>query len=356
MGDAFTAVANDHSALFYNPAGLARVSGINWKVFGLGAGASGYKAYEKVKDIGDQSTDQFADTIQELMGEPISAGFGGESIFTLPMLGFGIYNHTSARIRVDNPVYPEFNANVVNDYGYIAGLGVPVSPFLHLGASLKYIKRSGGRVNFGAGDLADLDADAIYSRLTGWGVGYGADLGMNLIIPTPILSAAIGVAWRNVGGMKFRSETTTEVPSEENEINLGASVSFDTPILSITPAVDFKALNRTDIQMVRKINFGVEIDLPLIDIRGGFHEGYYTGGVGLDLALFRVEAATYGVELGAYPGQLEDRRYVAQFTMELGIGNFTASGSSSSSSKNGGSSSSGGSRSLWGGKRLKQRR
>jgi len=356
MGDAFTAVADDSSSLFYNPAGLARVSGINWKIFSLGAGASGVSAYEKVKSIQDESSDEFSDTLQELTGEHISAGFGGQSIFTAPMIGFGVYNHTSARIRVDNPVYPQFNANVLNDYGYVLGFGIPVAPILHIGANLRYIKRSGANVPFGAADLADLDADAIYERMTAWGKGYGADLGMNLVLPTPILSAAIGVAWKNIGGINFKSETGAVIPRAENDLTLGAAVMFDTPILSVTPAVDFKALNRTDLQLTRKINFGIEIGLPLIDIRGGYHEGYYTVGAGVDLALFRFDVATYGVELGAYPGQIEDRRYVAQFTMELGIGNFTASGVSKSGSGSSGRSGGGG-KSFWGGrKRLKQRR
>lgn len=51
MGDAYTALANDESALFYNPAGLARVRGINWKIFGVGAGASGLTAASKVSAL-----------------------------------------------------------------------------------------------------------------------------------------------------------------------------------------------------------------------------------------------------------------------------------------------------------------
>jgi hypothetical protein len=35
--------------------------------------------------------------------------------------------------------------------------------------------------------------------------------------------------------------------------------------------------------------------------------------------LIHVDAATYGVELGAYPGQQEDRRYMANFSFQLGF-------------------------------------
>lgn len=359
MGDAYTALASDSSALFYNPAGLARVSGINWKIFSIRAGASGWEAYQKIRDVqGGEGGEEYAEAIEELYGEHVWTGVGGESAFTIPMLGFAVYNHGDAQISVDNPVSPQIYTNVINDYGYVLGFGIPFTPFLHMGANLKYVKRMGARVPWGASFLADLNPEAIYDNMTKWGKGYGADVGVNLRLPTPILSATVSAVWKNVGGMTFRSDDPdADIPSEENDLTLGAAVLFDTPFLSIGPAVDIRYLNRADLQLTRKVNMGVEIDLPLIDIRGGFHEGYYTAGVGVDIGLFRFDVATYGVELGDYPGQIEDRRYVLELTMELGIGGFTASslsGGDKASGGGGGRSSS--SKSIWGTGRLKQRR
>jgi hypothetical protein len=358
MGDAFTALADDSSSLFYNPAGLARVRGLNWKIFSLHAGASGLEAYNKIKDLnGSGGGDELSDTIQKLYGDHVSSAVGGESIFTMPMLGIGVYNHTDALIKVDNPVYPALQTDVINDYGYTLGVGVPLGPFLQAGINLRYVKRTGARLPLGASVLADLDIDKLKGQVTGWGVGYAADTGMNLILPAPFFTATLSAVWKNMGKTNYRSENTAQIlPSDDNNITLGAALKFDTPVLSIAPAVDFQNLNRTDIQLARKLNFGIEIGLPMVDIRGGFREGYYTAGAGVNLGLFRVDVATYGVELGAYPGQIEDRRYVAEFTMELGIGNFSASGSGSSSSGSSSSSGGGSSRSIWGSGRLKQRR
>jgi hypothetical protein len=99
----------------------------------------------------------------------------------------------------------------------------------------------------------------------------------------------------------------------------------------------------------------------LVDIRGGFHEGYYTYGAGVNLGLFLDYAASYGVELGSYPGQIEDRRYVLEFSMELGVGSFGVDGQSGSGAHghhgiSGFSGGSGSSHSIWGSGRLKQRR
>ncbi len=357
MGDAFTALADDDSALFYNPAGLARVSGLNWKVFGVRAGGSGYEALTKVQSL-NSSSGEFSDAIQELYGEHVSVSLGGSTIFTAPMFGFGIYNHADVTLKIDNPVNPKIYATAINDYGYVFGFGAPLGPFLQAGLDLRYIKRTGGELPFGAGSIADLDSDAIIQRITGWGVGYGANAGLNVVVPAPFFSATFAAVWRNIGVTRFKSDDpNTVLPEEDNDITLGAGLLFDFPLVSVAPAIDFRYLNRADLQLMRKINFGIEIGLPLLDIRGGFREGYYTAGLGVNLGLFKVDVATYGVELGAYPGQIEDRRYLLEFALDIGVGNFSATGSSSGKGGRAGKGGAGSkSNSIWGSRRLKQRR
>ena len=117
---------------------------------------------------------------------------------------------------------------------------------------------------------------------------------------------------------------------------IGGALEISAPLISISPTVDYKYLNRSDIQFGKKISLGVEVSLPILSLRAGFNQGYYAGGVGVNLGLIKVDAATYGEELGEYPGQIEDRRYIVQATIEVGFDFFgLLSGSSSSGSKNG---------------------
>lgn len=350
MGNAFTAVVDDHTALFYNPAGLSRVTGINLRVFGINAGAGGVDNLTKLKDL--KSEEKFSETVQELYGEQLYVGAGGGSFVSIPGFAAGVYDHLEASIQISNPVYPTIDTNVINDLGYTAGFGLPIGPFLAAGMNLRYIKRTGARGTYSGATVADLDSEAIVSDTMRWGRGYAADIGANLTIPAPLIKGVLSAVWKNVGETQFKSENGSEVPSEPSEMIVGAAVDFDAGLVSVTPAIDFKYLNRDDLQLARKINFGIEIGLPLLDIRGGFSQGYYTAGAGVNLGLFQVNAATYGVELGEYPGQIEDRRYVIEFSMDLGIGNFSVDPNRKSTS--GGSG--GGSRSIWGGRRLKQRR
>ena len=52
----------------------------------------------------------------------------------------------------------------------------------------------------------------------------------------------------------------------------------------------------------------------------------------------KIDAATWGVELGEAPGQIEDRRYMVQLTLELGFDpgfRITGGGSGSGRGKKG---------------------
>jgi hypothetical protein len=96
-------------------------------------------------------------------------------------------------------------------------------------------------------------------------------------------------------------------------------MELDLPLLTITPSLDYRFADRTDMQIGEKLHLGLELDLPLIDIRAGLHQGYWTAGVGLGFGILSFDLASYGVEMGEYPGQREDRRYVAQMTFEIGF-------------------------------------
>lgn len=353
MGNAYIGVAQGLDALFYNPAGLARNPGVSWTIADPKVGASGYEAFTRVQGL--QSSGDFADTLEALYGENIWVGAGAKTGMTFPMIAFSVYDSADVNLSPHNPAYTSVGVNVVNDFGYTAGVGAMVGPGVELGMALKYVKRLGSRVPLGASLVGSLDPDVILENIKQEGTGYGLDLGMNITIPAPI-QPTISFAWRNVGDTKFRAANVNGAapPSERSEMIIGAALDINAALVSVTPTFDFRYLNRSDVQLTKKINFGVEVGLPLLDIRGGFHQGYYSAGVGLNLGMLRVDAATYGEELGEYAGQKEDRRYIVQVSMELGLD--LGFGSSSASSSGSGKSGSGSGDRRSPSKRLKQRR
>lgn len=348
MGNAQYGVITGPDSIFYNPAGLARTGGIGWRVLGAGVGV-GDGVVSNIDQIQNtESGSGFAETLNEFYGDQVFVNASGSMALTLPYISFMTYNQTYASLTINNPVYPELPTRFINDYGYAVGLGLPVLPFFHLGVALKRVKRSGVDTIYRVSSLTELDVEVIKSDFTQHGVGYGMDLGGNFIVDLPLVDVVLSGVWQNIGDTTFRSSNGSNIPVEKSNMGIGAAVVVDLPLISIAPSLDITHLNRSEIQLMRKINFGVEVGLPLIDLRAGFNQGYYSAGVGVGFGPLGVNAATYGVELGEYPGQIEDRRYMVEMSIELGIGSLPFGGSSSSSS--------GGGKSAWGGQRLKQRR
>ena len=318
MGNAFISVVSDSDALFYNPAGLSRVKGLNWLVADPRIGLSGVEAFRDFQELGDDES--LEDTIRRIYGENVWLGAGGKSAITLPYFGVAVYNNLSAGIDVNNPVYPNLDVAVINDFGYKVGAAFPVLPNMNVGVALRRVKRTGAQVPLGPNFISNIDTDNLRSQVEDQGVGFGLDLGTNFSIPLPMVEVVVSGVWRDVGDTQYRSGPgIRRPPHDRQEMALGLGALIDLPLISVRPAMDFRYLNQPEMQFVQKINMGVEVALPIFEFRAGFHQGYYSLGFGSNLGIVRVDLATYGVELGAYPGQKEDRRYMAQFSFELGF-------------------------------------
>ncbi len=350
MGNAYTAVVDDADALFYNPAALQEISGVNWTVFDIHGGLNGQEAIDNAK-LAEKIADDIAGTVEKLYGKRTWAGAGAKSAISVPGFAAAVFGHADAGVVVSNPPNPMIQPNFIVDYGGAIGFAVPLIPKVAtIGLVGKRINRTGTTKALGGGTLASLDGESLKQEFKRRGTGYGLDLGAKFKLPGPV-SPALTFVMRDIGYTAFtHEEGLGPPPRSEPEMVIGGSLQISAPLITITPAFDFRYLNRSDVQLGKKINLGVEVDLPLLDLRVGLHQGYYTAGVGLDFALLRADVATWGVELGEYPGQREDRRYMAQLTFEIGFDPFFFFGGSSSGGGGGAGGKSGERR------RLKQRR
>lgn len=365
MGNAFISLAENETALFINPAGLARNGGFFWTIADPAAGLNSLDtelldAFEKLTD---DST--FEDGLNDLMGEPIWSGVNAKTAFVAPYFGIAYYTDLDTSILVDNPVAPQIQANLINDIGLAIGAGFSFGP-VDFGGVVKRIERTGGRATFGPSVVSGIiegsgSTDDIFDVLEAEGTGYSLDLGLNFAPPAPF-SPTLSVVWKNVGNTSFRAGAgQLRPPTDPQEWSVGGSMVFDAFLVHIIPSIDVKHIEDSDEQIGKKIHLGVELGLPLLDLRAGYHQGYLSYGAGIDLGFIQVDAASWGVELGEYPGQFEDRRYMLQATLRLGLDlGFGSSGSSSSADSGSSSASAFGSgsssRSRGGGRRGKVRR
>ncbi|MFK8138083.1 MAG: hypothetical protein AB8E15_06975 [Bdellovibrionales bacterium] len=318
MGGAYSAVVRDRDALFYNPAGLNQVEGFYVSLFDLDIGLNGESAVETVNNLSDAA--DLSEQLDALYGNPIWLGFGAQAAFYMKNFGFTYYDAGYVNLALENPTFPTFNVTYFNDLGYAFGLSFNMTPAFALGITARRLTRSGGMVPVGIETLQSLNSNDVTDSINQNGTGLGLDVGMLWYLPTGIPSR-LALVYRNVGDTSFQSTTDggTDPAGIKSELMLGWAMDIEAPGLIIRPAFDYKHINKTSEPLGKKLHFGVEVDLPLITVRGGFSQGYYTWGAGLGLGPLDIEFATYGVELGEYPGQDEDRRYMLQIAMELGF-------------------------------------
>jgi hypothetical protein len=162
-------------------------------------------------------------------------------------------------------------------------------------------------------------------------------MGTLIELPAPS-KPTFAFVWHDMGQTTFLAAPGSSAPPPMlNNPVFGYSMQFNFPGGSLVPSADFQHMMDWDEELGKKLHFGVELRLPALSIRGGAYQGYYTAGIGADLKYLRVDAATYGVELDTYPGQLEDRRYMVQITVDFNF-DINFSGSKGNSSGSGASS------------------
>jgi hypothetical protein len=321
MGNAYLSHASGHDALFYNPAGFASMQGMHWRIAGFSAGLNGLNdVYDKYSDIVDSSSDNLAGALNQLYGEPLWGRTDFQSSFNIGNFIFGAFGRANVGLNLLNPAYPHLQSSYFADYAAFAGWGGEVVPkYLDLGFVVKRITRRGGDITVGPAEIAYLDTDRLKDAVARTGTGYAADVGAKIKFPTS-WNPSISAGWQNVGNTSFSKDADGNPPPvQKSDINLGVGLEKDLLIGNFAWNLDYRHSNMGNQQIGKKFHTGVELDLPTIALRGGLNQGYWTAGASIDLWLVELDAATYGVELGEYPGQQEDRRYIVQLTVELGF-------------------------------------
>tara|TARA_B100001248_G_scaffold240180_1_gene205951 strand:+ start:6643 stop:7755 length:1113 start_codon:yes stop_codon:yes gene_type:complete len=317
MGNAFSAIADNSDALYYNPAALSRVRGFRFLLVDPYVGINDItEVQDALTDVSDSDdADGFVTTIRELYGQNVWAAGGAKAGFYMPNFAAIYYAQAEFTGLLSSPSYPTYDLTYKYDSGVHVGFSFEMLPGLHAGLGVRTIDRTGGELPVSVEILEDLDSDTIEDYLLREGSGVGADFG--LLYEVGALKWAF--SWFNVGNTNFTAKENQRPTSEQQYMSLGVGAEIDLPLITIRPAADFRFIDRSDIPLGKKMDLGLELDLPLLSVRGGFHHGYYTAGASVDLFFLRMDAATWAEELGGYTGQEEDRRYMVQLVLELGM-------------------------------------
>jgi hypothetical protein len=323
MGGVSTPFPRATHALFTNPAYLCNVDEIGWEIANLGIGLNGVQTTATGLSIDTSLTDLSSvsspSDYDAFFGKRIWFMGSGYSSVVLPCFGFGYFNNTNTAIVFDNPVFPDFNIDFINDSGYQMGFAIPMG-LMSTGFSVRQVRRWGGPLSIGLSTVTSGSFTGLEDQIQNTGNGVGLDMAMMAKLPTPVVSPTLAFVWKDVGTTVFtRTNGSDNPPRIADNMILGVGTVVDAAVIEWSTGLEFQYINDRDVQLSKKFHLGTEVSMPFIDLRAGISQGYQTWGLGLDLFLFRFDAAYYGVERGEYPGQSLDNRIEASFSFQIAI-------------------------------------
>ena len=350
MGDAYVAVADEASAVFYNPAALALGQDNAYEAFNPQIIVN--SLVDALLTNPDQVAAQYqnldAATFQSLLGTRLYSQIDLRMPFiTLARknLAFGLGIEFLANAEVmGNPVIPSLHLEFHADAIAFVTMATQVTERMAVGITPKAIYRKGldrvftfGEL-FAAGATADISSNPDFIALTDKSyLEYGLDLGLVYRLPFwPGWQPRIGVSMLNVGsytsekglgGVVFGQRPTPYDPPLGGELqqlnSIGFAVSPTYFGMRLTLAFDLVDVTQTVLpgsDWLKRTRLGGEIGVgvrddgsSLFSLLGGLNGTHASFGMLSRIWFMEVGLGSYEVELGENAGDHAERFTVLLF-------------------------------------------
>lgn len=332
MGDAFTAVNSDSFTLFYNPASMARhrrdftLNALNVQV----DGSNVINDMDRFKNIPDQ-IDGLTDL---LMDYPVHVSMGTAPGFKLFNVGVSFIANESLDVLLRNPAHPMLDIDLHSDRGVMLGVGIPLGDSrinqktkwgsqTSLGVSAKYIERTGVKDTLalsGPQVLETIGKDELSQIIKSLGqvkgTAYGFDAGLEHVTRAGNSQFVFGLAALDITGTKFKESNDAggKVQDIKDQINMGMAFGQDYRVFNYLLSADLRSLNE-EMDFGRRLRLGLSVGVPGLKLMAGMNSGYYSYGASLEMAIFKLTAGFYDMELGTSYKQTKSRRFIVYLSL-----------------------------------------
>ena len=299
MGNAFVSVVDDYNALFYNPAGLARLKDWDGEFtnpsFYIAANTQSFIG-ELVQTLGSGAAlAELLRTFSKQSGLIHSMGLSMTPHFVSTGWGFGV----GIDYELGLTPIKDTSIDIRTGFTAIAPVSMAWSMLedrLSLGASVKVVARGGIDDNLGLQTLGKVSEGKL-QELFQSGAGGGLDLGL-LMTPIEPLEPTIGISLIDFGGTVFQGGESAPAPRKPT-VNTGFSFKpYKTNKSYMLVAFDGHALNHP-VHFSKKFNMGLEWGYSqIIKLQTGLSQGYLTGGLQFDVGFLSLRLASWAVDHG----------------------------------------------------------
>ncbi len=323
MGNAFIAVANDESALFYNPAGLESVKNYTFEFVSVAVTAN-----QSLLDIANADGTDSTATLGSITGGKIYSEANVSLMsFTAPGWGWSLFGSLVIDPGVHNPVVPYFDVSGFVQSGAAVGFSMNfMDQLLDIGVGLKSVSRTGIRTEVHIVDFLDDDfADNIQDDFVEGTKQQAIDVGVIYHLESIYnFQTKFGAVMKNIGGMDFGSTgkfpTTIDlgVASESEFVGLDMLLAAD--------VVDIGFKNTPVKSLKRNFNIGAELGMFMrnnghhaLSSRFGMKGGYPSKGFTINPPYLpiTIDYAEWSEEIGTYGGSNRDERKSLQLAINF---------------------------------------
>lgn len=352
MGDAFIAVANDYTAMFYNPAGLARREDGQINLSMSYAGTSGamtfyneYKDIESSTQTETQKQTAYLQLIQKHYGDVYSLRLSPlEAAWVRPKWGVALIPaDLSVEFAMHQGFGPVINTTVYAD----TTLGISYADDLHWfdygrfswGLTGKFVNRGFFSKSISAIDLAS-STQIVKKEDLLEGYTVDADLGFLWTPELPdsgmwsvlrLARPTFGAVVRNVAetgfgqSMKLFNKTAqTDKPEKlYRVVDLGSRWEYPSLwIFSGRGVLDVRDLNHPDFSWRKGLHAGLEFDWTVASwwkgqYRVGISQGFWTAGLSAELGIFNLDLVSYADDVGTVNTPVESRVYATRLNLDF---------------------------------------
>lgn len=349
MGDAFVAVANDYSGLFYNPAGLVRREDgqINlYMNFGASKDIATFaESVTKAAESQTNSEQAVMDVLQSAYGDNYAARLSLPNAFWVRQ-GWGIAIiplDLTVDLNLHQTLGPSLNTTVISDT--ILAFGMAKDYYwldqgrTSAGVTFKAINRGYFNEQIAAIDLA-ANPDLIKPDAFTEGMTIDADFGIMFTpeIPTEgwlsvarLARPTFGAVVKNVFDFGFKNDlniynqekSTSEPEKLYRRIDLGSRWEYpEMLIFGGRGALDVRDILHPQFSLKKGLHLGFEFDWKMFSwwkgqYRFGMSQGYWTAGASALFAFFNLDLVTYSEDVGTRNNPRESRKYEIRMNIDI---------------------------------------
>ncbi|MDW8190058.1 MAG: hypothetical protein RMK80_03710 [Pseudobdellovibrionaceae bacterium] len=353
MGDAFTAISRDYSAVLYNPAALARrvdtEVNLSIDISASDAFYSFYKDLESASKLpSSQQFSSYYNVLTKNYGRSFLARLGlFHGAIAAPGWGLMVIPaDVTYEMTVVNQAFPSIMSRFYGDTTVAFGIGrrihmEDVEGKLDWGVTGKFVNRAYMNMDFTILDLV-LNSNLFSSSFLTEGYTLDFELGF---LYTPFLSdegfgallqlarPTFSLVVRNLLGGEFHNRwglwTSTNNSGGQKPEPLYRVLDIGTVweypefwIFGGRGALDIRNIGHPQFSFKKGLHLGFEFDWTVSSwwrgqYRVGINQGYLTYGMSALFTIFRLDLVSFGEEVGSENHPLENRTIMARFNMEF---------------------------------------